>query len=120
MGRNDNPVGIMTSMDRDDWFKVYQNLLPENEESLNEIQSSLMILCLDGDSSSLHPGDYGARTVAQSIHGHGSKFFTGNRWFDTTLQLFIGRSGENGLVIEHSGAEALPPIIISNHALQCA
>lgn len=89
LGPNPDPVGIMTAMSRDDWFKVHQELLafPDNANTLNTIQSALMIVCLDGDTSQIHPNDDGARTMAQSIHGHGSRHFSGNRWFDTTLQV---------------------------------
>ena len=89
MGPNENPVGVLTAMGRDDWYEAYQQLLPGNDKTLKAIQSSLLVMCLDKDTSNFYPGDDQARTAAQALHGFGPKTATGNRWFDKTLQVSI-------------------------------
>ncbi len=41
------------------------------------------------------------------LHGGGSVFNTGNRWFDKTLQFVISSDGAVGLCYEHSSAEGI-------------
>ena len=44
----------------------------------------------------------------------------GNRWFDKTIQVFVCRNGDNGMTYEHSPAEAVALMRVTDHALHCA
>ena len=46
--------------------------------------------------------------------------YTGNRWFDKTIQVFVCRNGDNGMTYEHSPAEAVALMTVTDHALRCA
>ena len=86
------PIGMLTSENRDNWFEAYELLLAadnENAKSIETIEKSLFVLCLDGDSSSFEATDDPvARTALQALHGLGPKYSAHNRWFDKTIQVY--------------------------------
>lgn len=89
------PVGIMTSENRDTWAQVRQKLESDsvNTDTLNAIDSSLFVVCLDYYSS---PNDID-RSHRNMFHGQEAR----NRWFDKSIQLIVennGRAGVNGEV----------------------
>ena len=51
---------------------------------------------------------------------HISILNAGNRWFDKTIQVFVCRNGDNGMTYEHSPAEAVALMTVTDHALHCA
>lgn len=57
-----------------------------NQRTIEEIQKSLFLLCLDNecDMSDVDPR---TRAALQLIHGGGSRCNGGNRWFDKTVQV---------------------------------
>lgn len=85
------PVGILTTLDRSDWARARDQLLEENAEILESIQSALFIVCLDAVSASTL--DEVSRLV---LHGPCS-----NRWFDKH-QLIVDANGNAGVNFEHS------------------
>ena len=58
-----------------------------------------------------------ARTSAahQMLHGCSSENNSGNRWFDKTMQFIISEDGECGINYEHSPAEGIVVIELSEH-----
>lgn len=77
-----------------------------NKQSIEEIETCYFIVCLDDPLPGQHfnsPYNQKKRNVGrhwtndrdetnmmhQMLHGGGSSFNTGNRWFDKTLQVFI-------------------------------
>jgi len=110
-------VGGLTSDNRDNWAKAYQSLLTNNQnaESIKEIETSLMIMCLDGDTSQHKMPDTLSKTALQSLHGFSQNF--DNRWFDKCLNFFVGESGENGCISEHTPADGVVVMKIADHAL---
>ncbi|BHF69368.1 hypothetical protein SprV_0301241200 [Sparganum proliferum] len=108
------PVGLFTTLPRDDWFAVYSELSsePSNMDALTAIERSLFILCLDTssgvsqlstlDSANMQIFFYDGVIANNSLHGVNSKAYNaGNRWFDKT-QFIISRDGVVGLNFEHS------------------
>jgi hypothetical protein len=51
----------------------------------------------------------------QMIHGCNSENNSGNRWFDKTMQFIISEDGVYGLNYEHSPAEGIVVIELSEH-----
>ena len=49
------------------------------------------------------------------LHGGGSDFNTGNRWFGRTVQMVVNQDGGVGLVFEHSPADGSPIAALLNH-----
>lgn len=53
--------------------------------------------------------------VLQMLHGCSSEDNSGNRWFDKTMQFVISEDGVCGLNYEHSIAEGIVVIQLSEH-----
>lgn len=106
------PVGILTTEHRDTWAQAYSALTKSktNRDHLENIHSSIALLCLDKRMPCSSPDE--ADTVAsnQMNHGGGSSANGANRYFDKILQIIIGEEGNIGFNYEHSTAEG-PPII---------
>ena len=109
--QNTPAVGILTSRDRDNWGRAYSILAEDkvNQESFKSIERSIFALCLDKETPEVPEAEWRNDWSAQTLHGGGSAWNSGNRWFDKTLQMVVGKNGGVGVVYEHSPAEG-PPI----------
>ena len=60
----------------------------KNASNMEEIQSSIFVLCLDksmtGNDQEVAPRNV---TASQVLHGGGAKLNSGNRWYDKTLEV---------------------------------
>ncbi|VEU21086.1 DEKNAAC101987 [Brettanomyces naardenensis] len=99
---NKNPIGILTSSNRDVWAKNYEQLCknPVNRISLEQIQRSSFTLCLDDDFPS---------TIAEKSRNcwHGNGF---NRWFDKPVEIFVAKNASSGFLGEHSKMDGTPTL----------
>ncbi|QPG73183.1 hypothetical protein FOA43_000489 [Brettanomyces nanus] len=97
-----NPVGILTSSNRDVWAQNYSELCknPVNTMSLEQIQRSSFVLCLDDNFPS---------TVAEKSRNcwHGNGF---NRWFDKPVEIFVAKNASSGFLGEHSKMDGTPTL----------
>ncbi|KAG6446225.1 carnitine O-acetyltransferase [Manduca sexta] len=112
-------IGILTSDNRDNWAAAYRLLREDktNKESLEDIEKSIAVLCLDSPVGLWKcPDDNARRNVAgaQTIHGGGAAANGGNRWFDKTIQFIVGADGVTGLTYEHSPAEGQPIAVMTD------
>ncbi|PNF42901.1 Carnitine O-acetyltransferase [Cryptotermes secundus] len=112
-------VGILTSEHRDTWARVHSDLVKDarNRRSVEAIQTSLFLLCLDGPTSNIRAPNIATMDALKMIHGGGSKENSGNRWFDKTIEIVVGEEGEVGITVEHSPAEAVPIAMLMNYCL---
>ncbi|XP_044029427.1 carnitine O-acetyltransferase [Siniperca chuatsi] len=117
---NMEPVGILTTQHRDSWGKAYVNLMKDktNKESVSAIQKSIFTLCLDGAMPSVSDEMYRSCAAIQMLHGGGSQWNSGNRWFDKTLQFIIGEDGTCGANYEHAPAEGPPIVALIDHVVE--
>uniref|UniRef100_A0A671R4Y0 Carnitine O-acetyltransferase n=1 Tax=Sinocyclocheilus anshuiensis TaxID=1608454 RepID=A0A671R4Y0_9TELE len=113
---NKEPIGILTSNHRNSWGKAYNNLIKDktNKESVRAIQKSIFTVCLDAPMPRVSDDMYRTCAGVQMLHGGGSRWNSGNRWFDKTLQFIIGEDGTCGLIYEHAPAEG-PPIVVTSY-----
>ncbi|XP_052746536.1 carnitine O-acetyltransferase-like [Bicyclus anynana] len=117
------PIGILTSENRDAWAKAYQLLSKDkvNRDSLADVESSLAVLCLDSAAGLWQCADDNARrnvAAAQTIHGGGAPANGANRWFDKTIQFIVGADGVTGLTYEHSPAEGQPIAVLTDFIIK--
>uniref|UniRef100_A0A6Q2X426 Carnitine O-acetyltransferase n=1 Tax=Esox lucius TaxID=8010 RepID=A0A6Q2X426_ESOLU len=117
---NKEPIGILTSQHRNTWGKAYNNLIKDktNKESVRAIQKSIFLVCLDAPMPQISEQRYQSRVAAQMLHGGGSRWNSGNRWFDKTLQFIVGEDGTCGLVYEHAPAEGPPIVFLVDHVVE--
>ncbi|XP_068429392.1 carnitine O-acetyltransferase isoform X2 [Clinocottus analis] len=114
------PVGILTTQHRDSWGKAYVTLTQDktNKESVSAIQRSIFTLCLDGAMPHVPEETYRSCAAVQMLHGGGSQWNSGNRWFDKTLQFIIGEDGTCGANYEHAPAEGPPIVALIDHVVE--
>uniref|UniRef100_A0A673ITT2 Carnitine O-acetyltransferase-like n=1 Tax=Sinocyclocheilus rhinocerous TaxID=307959 RepID=A0A673ITT2_9TELE len=117
---NKEPIGILTSNHRNSWGKAYNNIIKDktNKESVRAIQKSIFTVCLDAPLPCASDDMYRTRAGVQMLHGGGSRWNSGNRWFDKTLQFIIGEDGTCGLIYEHAPAEGPPIVSLIDHVVQ--
>ncbi|XP_042193098.1 carnitine O-acetyltransferase isoform X3 [Callorhinchus milii] len=117
---NKEPIGILTTGHRNTWAKAYNTLTKDkvNKESVKRIQRSIFTVCLDAPVPKVSDELYLSHVAGQMLHGGGSRWNSGNRWFDKTLQFIIGEDGSCGLVYEHSPAEGPPIVTMLDHVVE--
>lgn len=117
---NSEPVGILTTLDRDSWGRTYQNLIKDkiNKDSVSAIQRSIFTVCLDGAMPQVAGDMYRSCAAVQMLHGGGSQWNSANRWFDKTLQFIIGEDGTCGANYEHAPAEGPPIVALIDHVVE--
>jgi carnitine O-acetyltransferase len=94
-----------------------------NRDCFDLIERSIFILCLDKkvdyatniDSSTKGNSDPLVQNAFQMLHGCGSTNNSGNRWYDKTMQFVVSENGVCGLNYEHSTAEGIVVIELTEH-----
>ncbi|XP_034564979.1 carnitine O-acetyltransferase [Notolabrus celidotus] len=116
---NMEPIGILTTQHRDQWGKAYLNLIKDktNKRSVSAIQRSIFTLCLDGAMPRGSEEMRRSTAAVQMLHGGGSQWNSGNRWFDKTLQFIVGEEGMCGAIYEHAPAEGPPIVALIDHVV---
>ncbi|WP_254174000.1 choline/carnitine O-acyltransferase [Planktothrix pseudagardhii] len=96
------PVGVLTSLPREQWATVRSyltNLDAENACSLELLDSALFVVCLD----EITPPDL-ERLARTAFTGDGGR----NRWFDKPIRLVFNSEGQFAVTIEHSNVDGYP------------
>nr|XP_043881840.1 carnitine O-acetyltransferase-like isoform X4 [Solea senegalensis] len=106
---NMEPVGILTSQHRDIWGKTYSNLMKDktNKESLSAVESSIFTVCLDRAMPPVPDDMYCNSVIHHILHGGGSQYNSGNRWFDKGIQVIVAEDGSCGLNCLHASVDGL-------------
>ncbi|GEQ71190.1 hypothetical protein JCM33374_g4871 [Metschnikowia sp. JCM 33374] len=103
-------VGVLTSLNRDEYLKSYEHLLksPVNAASLESIFAASFVICLDDN----YPITIEEKS-RNCWHGDGE-----NRFFDKPLEFFVSKNGHSGFLGEHSRMDATPTVQMNNSILQ--
>lgn len=104
------PIGALTSDNRDKWTAGREALIKassSNQASLERIQSSIIVLCLD---------DLSPRTSEECAweywYGDGK-----NRFYDKQ-QLIVSNNGKSGFMGEHSTMDGTPTLRMNDFVIQ--
>jgi carnitine O-palmitoyltransferase 1, liver isoform len=95
------PIGVLTSDERSTWARARSALIDAskvNRASLDAIESSLFVVCMDDGPPVAHDLEAQARAM---FHGDGR-----NRWFDKSCQLITSSDAVACVNSEHSWADA--------------
>nr|XP_056706042.1 choline O-acetyltransferase [Euleptes europaea] len=111
------PIGLLTSDGRREWAEARTILVEDstNRDSLDMIERSLCLVCLDTPSGE-EPSD--TNRALQLLHGGGYHKNGANRWYDKPMQLVVGRDGVCGTVCEHSPFEGIVLVQCIEHLLK--
>ncbi|XP_071111606.1 carnitine O-acetyltransferase-like isoform X1 [Haliotis cracherodii] len=113
-------IGVLTMGDRTSWAKTYKKLVKDkvNQTAMESLQKSIFVMCVDSAGEQPTDEDHtNSLAITQMLHGGGSAYNSGNRWFDKTLQFVVGEKGVCGLNYEHTTAEGPPIAAIMDHVL---
>ncbi|CAH2241062.1 jg4591 [Pararge aegeria aegeria] len=112
-------VGILTTMNRDQWAKSREQLIRDenNRANLELISRALCIMCIDEAGGDRPELDSDTNALLRAMHGGGTRHHSANRWFDKTVQLIISSDGTVGMCYEHSPAEGVAVIRLAERAL---
>uniref|UniRef100_A0A183UWF9 Carn_acyltransf domain-containing protein n=1 Tax=Toxocara canis TaxID=6265 RepID=A0A183UWF9_TOXCA len=96
----DECVSSLTSLDRDSWAKVREELssVGDNAACLRAIDSALFALCLDSLDS-----EDPQRLTRSLLYGDNAS----NRWFDKCFQLIVDARGQATINFEHSWGDGV-------------
>ncbi|KAF2764937.1 putative carnitine O-acetyltransferase mitochondrial precursor [Teratosphaeria nubilosa] len=104
------PVGALTGDNRDQWARARDALIhlsPQNKQSLERIQSSVIVLCLDNESPvTMEEGSW------LTWEGKGAT----NRFFDKQ-ELVVFDNGSSGYNGEHSTMDGTPTLRMNDFVL---
>ncbi|GAA6210589.1 choline/carnitine O-acyltransferase [Hyphomicrobiales bacterium 4NK60-0047b] len=111
-GRDEKSVGHLTTMRRAEWAdarEILKSASSQNKANLDLIETALFSINLDdvAPSSDLEACD-------NLLHGG-----SGNRWYDTALQLIVFENGMAGINIEHCGLDGTTILNFVDAILEC-
>ncbi|KAI5615482.1 carnitine O-acetyltransferase [Silurus asotus] len=114
-----SPGVVLPRLQFSDWQGQIRSVhYRTNNESVKAIQKSIFTVCLDAPMPKVSDEMYHTRAAVQMLHGGGSRWNSGNRWFDKTLQFIIGEDGTCGVIYEHAPAEGPPIVALIDHVVE--
>ncbi|SSD61503.1 related to Carnitine O-acetyltransferase, mitochondrial [Saccharomycodes ludwigii] len=102
-------IGSLTYLARNIWRKAYAELTqnnPINKNSLEEIQKSMFVVCLDESNEPVTLEE----KSRNSWHGDGI-----NRFNDKPLQFIVCKNGTSGCLAEHSKMDGMPTLLLNEY-----
>mmetsp|Transcript_16413 Transcript_16413/g.27990 ORF Transcript_16413/g.27990 Transcript_16413/m.27990 type:complete len:622 (-) Transcript_16413:7-1872(-) len=102
------PIGVITTIHRDDSCRIRSLLNKENESQMNIIDTALFAVTLDHDS----PSDI--HQAGEWLNG-GNRNTAQNRWFEKLMNFVVFKNGIAGMSGEHAPLDAPIVGIATNH-----
>ncbi|KAF7637876.1 Carn_acyltransf domain-containing protein [Meloidogyne graminicola] len=120
--KNIIPIGGSGTGERNKSAKFWEEMNKEkiNQNSFEMICSSIFVLCLDDEINNNLNLNKLENDGIQILNGFGPYINGLNRWFDSTIQLIVSRNGCCGVCIEHSIAEGIVHINMTEEAIRYA
>lgn len=102
------------------WVKVYNIFIKDkvNWDFVCFIQKSIFIVCLDVIMFRVLEDVYCSYVVGQMLYGGGSRFNSGNCWFDKMLQFIVVEDGFCGFVYEYVVVEGFFIVIFLDYVIE--
>jgi carnitine O-palmitoyltransferase 2 len=107
---NKYPLGYFTADKRDRWATIreqIERLSEHNQRILTEIDSSIMVICLDEDNPSKLHKNLSKQQRAEYISGRYLCYNALNRWYDKSFNMIMLSDGTLGLHCEHSWGDGV-------------
>lgn len=95
--KDPNPIGILSTENRDKWAQIREELYASNKKSVDDIDSALFAMSLD--SESVVDEEKLSRLF---LFGDGC-----NRWFDKSFSLIVTENGKAAVNFEHSWGDGV-------------
>uniref|UniRef100_A0A1I8B1B2 Choline O-acetyltransferase n=1 Tax=Meloidogyne hapla TaxID=6305 RepID=A0A1I8B1B2_MELHA len=117
------PLGAAGTGGRDRAAKFWEEMNKDkiNQNSLEFVRSSIFVLCLDENNDNINNDlNQMEKDGMEILYGFGPKNNGINRWFDSTIQLIVSKNGCCGTCIEHSIAEGIVHIKMTEEAMRYA
>lgn len=117
--KDEPPIGVLTTENRDIWAENYEHIRSDNlnKKSLDVIQKAMFLLCLDKQPKIMNSPSPIIEKLQNFIHGGGSEYNGGNRWYDKCLQIIVCENGLIGHNMEHSPSEGFSLVKLVRHVL---
>lgn len=106
-------VGLLTTMDRDEWAAARQHLTslsPNNAEALAAVDSAVFVASLEPSSPEGLVSDSRC-----ALHGTGR-----DRWFDKSFQLTVAKNGRAAVNFEHAWGDGAAVLRFFDEVFTCA
>ncbi|CAF1164128.1 unnamed protein product [Rotaria sordida] len=107
---NKYPFGYFTADNRDRWATIHSQveaLSQHNKHVFKEIDSSIMVICLDEDDPSKLDKSLSKQNRAEYISGKYLCYHASNRWYDKSFNMIMLSDGTLGLHCEHSWGDGV-------------
>ncbi|CAF0729716.1 unnamed protein product [Adineta steineri] len=107
---NQYPFGYFTADKRDRWATIrtqIEILSEHNKQMFKEIDSSIMVVCLDEDDLSKLERSRSKQQLADYVSGRYLCYNAVNRWYDKSFNMIMLSDGTLGLHCEHSWGDGV-------------
>ncbi|CAF1361460.1 unnamed protein product [Rotaria magnacalcarata] len=107
---NPYPLGYFTADKRDRWATIREQieaLSQHNKQMFKEIDSSIMLICLDNDDPSKLNKSLSKNQRAEYISGKYLCYNASNRWYDKSFNMIMLSDGTLGFNCEHSWGDGV-------------
>ncbi len=95
-------VGLLTSLNRDTWASLRSKMLsqPRNGAGIDEVESSILTICLDEEWSHNHFTIKSSENTAFGLEPE-------NRWYDKSLSFLVSSNGYTAFFMEHAWGDGV-------------
>lgn len=108
--KNAYPLGYFTADKRDRWGNIreqMEKLSQNNQRMFDEIDSAILVICLDDDDSSKLNSSLTKEQRAKYVSGKYLCYNAANRWYDKSFNMILLSDGTLGMHCEHAWGDGV-------------